>query len=232
VAGGRTARAKRSIGDHQGMSTTTLERPPAPGDIAWVAGITAVKAAIVALAVDAAVNSHQPRFSGKAMKIRALGYVGALTIVPIAWRLRGRQHPYPKELDMLVALPLLADAGGNAVGIYQRAHVDDAIHFANGALLSGVVGTLAMPRTRTAWEAATFAAAVGTAVAAGWEIFEWVALKLGARGMDLSYDDAMADLIETTGGALLGGLVTLLRHPTRLRRVPGRTGDPIISRRS
>ncbi len=214
------------------MSSTTLARPPAPSDIAWFGAITAVKSAVVALAIDAAVNSHQPRFSGKAMKVRALGYVGALTIVPIAWRLRGRKEPYPKELDLLVALPLLADAGGNAVGIYQRAHVDDAIHFANGALFSGVVGTLAMPRTRTAWEAATFAAALGTAVAAGWEIFEWIALKLGARGMDLSYDDAMADLIETSGGALLGGLVTLLRHPTRLRRVPGRAGDPIVSHRA
>jgi hypothetical protein len=213
------------------VTTTTVAGPPAPSDIAWAAAITAVKAGIVALAVDAAVNSNQPRFKGKAMKVRAVGYIGALTIVPMAWRLRGRQQPYPKELDLLVALPILADAGGNAVGIYQRAHVDDAIHFANGALLSGVVGTLAMPRTRTAWEAATFAAAVGTAVAAGWEIFEWVALKLGARGMDLSYDDSMADLIETSGGALLGGLVTLLRHPTRLRRVPGRAGDPIVSPR-
>jgi len=133
---------------------------------------------------------------------------------------------------LLVALPLLADAGGNAIGIYQRAHVDDAIHFANGALLAGVVGALAEPRTRTAWEAGAFAAAIGTAAAAGWEMFEWVASKLGARGMDLSYDDTMEDLIETTAGALLGGLITMLRHPTQLRRVPGRPGDPIVSRRA
>jgi len=215
------------------VSTTTsaaTARPPAVTDIAWTAAITAVKASIVALAVDAAVNSDKPRFRGKAMKIRAVGYIGALLIVPAAWRLRGRPEPYPKELDLLVALPLLADAGGNAVGIYQRAHVDDAIHFANGALLAGVVGAVTTPRTRTAWEAGTFAAAVGTAAAAGWEIFEWVAAKLGARGMDLSYDDTMADLIETSAGALLGGFITLLRHPTRLRRVPGRSGDPIVGR--
>jgi hypothetical protein len=190
-----------------------------------------VKSAVVALAVDAAVNSDQPRFSGKAMKVRAIGYIGGLLVVPAAWRLRGMRDPYPRELDLAVAVPLLADAGGNAIGIYQRAHVDDAIHFANGALLSGVVGALAMPRTRTAWEAGTFAAAVGTATAAGWEIFEWIAYKLGAKGMDLSYDDTMEDLIETTAGALLGGLITLLRHPTRLRRVPGRSGDPIVVRR-
>lgn len=211
------------------MNEPTRPRLPAIADVAWTAAITAVKAAIVALATDAFVNSHQPRFSGKAMKVRALGYTGALLVVPVAWRVLGRKQPYPRELDLLVALPLLADAGGNAVGIYQRAHVDDAIHFANGALLAGVVGTLATPRTGTAWEAATFAGAVGTAVAAGWEIFEWVAFKLGARGMDLSYDDTMADLIETTAGALLGGFVTLLRHPAQLRRVPGRSGDPIVA---
>jgi hypothetical protein len=204
-------------------------RVPAPSDVAWTAAITAVKASVVALAVDAAVNSHQPRFRGKAMKVRAVGYIGGLLVVPVAWRLRGRREPYPRELDMLVALPLLADAGGNAIGIYQNAHVDDAIHFANGALLAGVVGTLAAPRERTAWEAGAFAAAVGTATAAVWEMFEWVAYKLGARGMDLSYDDTMADLIETSAGALLGGVVTLLRHPTRLRKLPGRSGDPIVS---
>ena len=212
------------------MTTTTLARPPAFSDIAWTAAITAVKAAVVALAVDAAANSHQPRFSGKAMKVRALGYIGGLLVVPVVWRLRGRPEPYPRQLDLLVGLPLLADAGGNAIGIYQNAHVDDAIHFANGALLAGVVGTLARPRTRTAWEAATFAAAVGTATAAGWEVFEWIAYKLGARGMDLSYDDTMEDLIETSAGALLGGLITLLQHPTRLARVPGRAGDPIVGR--
>jgi hypothetical protein len=187
-----------------------------------------VKAAVIALAVDAFVNSDQPRFQGKAMKVRALGYAGTLLIVPLAWRLRGRRQPFPRELDLLVSLPLLADAGGNAIGIYQRAHVDDAIHFANGALLAGVIGAVAAPRERTGWEAASFAASTATAVAAAWEMFEWVALKLGAKGMDLSYDDTMEDLIETSAGAVLGGLFTLLRHPARLREVPGRHGDPIV----
>lgn len=202
--------------------------PPALSDLAWTAATTAVKAAVIALAVDAFVNSDKPRFQGKAMKVRALGYTSALLIVPLAWRMRGRKEPYPRELDLLVALPLLADAGGNAIGMYQNAHVDDAIHFANGALLAGVVGAIAAPRDRTAWETATFATAVSTAVAAAWEMFEWIGLKLGAKGMDLSYDDTMEDLIETTAGAFLGGLVTLLRHPARLRQVPGRRGDPIV----
>jgi len=211
-------------------TAATPARPPGLADIGWMAAITAVKAAIVALAVDAFVNSDKPRFQGKAMKVRALGYTGALLVVPTVWRAMGRKERYPRELDLLVALPLLADAGGNAVGMYQNAHVDDAIHFANGALLAGVLGTLAQPRTRTAWEAGAVATSAGVAAAAGWEMFEWLAMKLGAKGMDLSYDDTMADLIETSAGAVLGGVVTLLRHPARLRRVPGRSGDPIVRR--
>jgi hypothetical protein len=219
--------------DDDAVMDTASEAPPTvASDLAWAATATAVKATIVALAVDAFVNSDKPRFRGKAMKARAIGYAGALLVVPVVWRLRGMKERYPRELDLVVALPILADAGGNAIGMYQNAHVDDAIHFANGALLAGVVGSLVQPRTRTAWEAAAFAAALGTAAAAVWEIFEWTAMKLGARGMDLSYDDTMEDLIETSGGALLGALVTLLRNPAPLRRVPGRADDPIIVRRA
>jgi hypothetical protein len=229
------ARARWSacpIVEHDWVTAAAPTRPPSIADVGWTAAITVVKSTVIALAVDAFVNSHSPRFQGKAMKVRAVGYAGALLVVPVAWRLMGRKSRYPRELDLLVALPILADSGGNAIGIYQRAHVDDAIHFANGALLAGVVGTLAAPRTKTAWEAGSFAAAVGVATAAGWEIFEWVAMKLGARGMDLSYDDTMADLVETSAGALLGGMVALLRHPARLRRVPGRADDPIVTSRS
>jgi len=212
------------------MTAATDLRQPAAADLAWTATITGIKATIVALAVDAFVNSNKPRFSGKAMKIRALGYAGALLVVPIAWRIRGRQEPYPRELDLAMALPILADAGGNAIGMYQNAHVDDAIHFANGALLAGIVGSVVEPRTRTAWEAAAFAASLGTAAAAVWEMFEWTASKLGAHGMDLTYDDTIEDMVETSAGALLGALITLLRSPARLRRVPGRADDPILHR--
>lgn len=202
--------------------------PPTLGDLAWVAAITAAKSSVVWLALDAFLNSNSPRYSGKAMRIRALGYAGGMLLVPLAWRARGRPQPYPRELDLAVTLPLLVDAGGNAIGIYQRAHVDDLVHFADGALLSSVVGALATPRVKTSWEAAGVAALAGTAAAGLWEIGEWVGLKLGAKGMDLSYDDTMTDLAETVAGAFMGGLVTLLRHPSRLRQVPGRPTDPVV----
>jgi len=210
-------------------SAPSASQPPSPGDVAWQATITTVKAAIVALAVDAYVNSNSPRFRGKGMRLRAFGYTASLFIVPIVWRLRGRSERYPRELDLAIAVPMLVDAAGNAVGIYQGGHVDDAVHFANGAVFSAVVGAIAAPRMRTAWEAAGLATLSGIAAGALWEMAEWTGMKLGAKGMDLTYDDTMEDLIETSAGALLGGVLTLLRAPTRLRRVPGRAGDRIVA---
>ncbi len=203
---------------------------PSPGDVAWVAAISVVKATVIALAIDAFLHSESPRYHGKGMRVRAIGYAGAMLVVPLAWRVRGRRAPYPKELDLAVTLPLLVDAGGNAMGIYQRAHVDDVIHFVDGALVASVAGALATPRVRTSWEAAGAATTIGIAAAGLWEVAEWIGLKLGARGMNLTYEDTMTDLLETSAGAVLGGVVTLLRHPTRLRRVPGRAGDPVVDR--
>lgn len=207
-------------------------RPPTPAELALDAAITAGKATVIALAVDAFLNSGAPRYSGKAMRIRAVGYAGGMLLVPLAWRVRGRPEPYPRALDLAVTLPLLVDAGGNATGIYRRAHIDDLVHFADGALAASVVGALVTPRVKTSWEAAGVAALAGTAAAGLWELGEWFGLKVGAKGMDLSYDDTMIDLAETTAGALLGGLITLLRHPSRLRQVPGRPADPVVSRAS
>ena len=202
--------------------------PPTPTDLALTAAIAAVKATVIALAVDAFLNSSAPRYHGKGMRLRAIGYTGGMLLVPVAWRMMGRKDPYPRALDLAVTVPLLVDAGGNAIGIYRRAHVDDLIHFADGALVASIVGALVTPRVRTSWEAAGVAAASGTAAAGIWEIGEWIGLKLGAKGMDLTYDDTMTDLIETTAGALLGAAVTLLRHPSRLRRLPGRAGDTLL----
>jgi hypothetical protein len=214
----------------QAASAARLAAPPTPADVLWVAGIAAAKAAVVASAIDAFVNSSAPRYSGKAMRIRAIGYTGGMLLVPLAWRLAGRPQPYPRELDLAVTLPLLVDAGGNAIGIYRRAHIDDLIHFADGATLASVAGALATPRVKTSWEAAGIAALTGIAAAGLWEIAEWLGMKLGAKGMDLTYDDTMTDLAETASGALLGAAITLLRHPSRLRTVPGRPGDPVVAR--
>ncbi len=188
-------------------------QPPAWLDRALDVLIVAAKAATIACAIDAVMHADSPRLRGKAIRTRAIGYTGGLFIVPVLWRLLPDRGRYPRGLDLAVTVPLLIDAGGNALGLYEEAHLDDVVHFLNAAIVSGVAGALFATQTDEPWQAAL--AGTGTAIAGetAWEIAEWLAQKAGADGMNLTYDDTMADLSESTLGALVGGLVTLLRMP-------------------
>src|SRR5215207_6614904 len=121
----------------------------------------AAKAATVACAVDALLHADSARLRGKAIRTRAVGYTAALLIVPLAWRLLpGPRGPYPRALDLGVTVPLLADAAGNALGVYERARVDDAVHVANAALLAAASGSLIAPHVDDAWQAALAGGAI------------------------------------------------------------------------
>jgi hypothetical protein len=188
-------------------------RPPS-----WIAraldvAMVAAKAATIACAVDAVLNASSARLRGKGIRTRAIGYTGGLFIVPVLWRLLPDRGRYPRGLDLAVTLPLLIDASGNALGLYEEAHLDDVVHFLNAAIVSGVAGALFATRTDEPWQAAL--AGTGTAIAGetAWEITEYLAMKAGADGMDLTYDDTMADLAESSLGAIAGGIVTWLRMP-------------------
>ena len=175
--------------------------------------ILAAKAVTLACAVDAVLNADSPRLRGKAMRTRALGYTAGLFLVPVLWRMLPNRGRYPRGLDLAVTIPLLIDAGGNAAGLYEEAHLDDVVHFLNAAIVSGVAGALFATRTDDPWQAAL--AGTGAAITAetAWEIAEWVAYEAGAEGMDLTYGDTRADLAESSAGAIVGGLVTWLRMP-------------------
>lgn len=176
--------------------------------------LVAAKAATIAFGIDALLNADTKRFRGKAMRPRAIGYIGALAVVPLAWRLLPNRGRYPRGLDFAVTVPLLLDAAGNGLGIYEDAHVDDVVHVANAAIVSGIAGALFAPRVDERWHAA--AAGVGFAIVAEtmWEIVEYSAWKvLRADGMNLTYEDTMDDIIDSTLGAIAGGLFTLTRVP-------------------
>jgi hypothetical protein len=187
--------------------------PPPWFDRALGVSIVAAKAATIACAIDGFVNADTPRLRGKGIRARAFGYTGALFLVPGIWRLLPNRGRYPRGLDLAVTLPLLIDAGGNALGLYDEAHLDDVVHFLNAAIVAGVAGALFATRTDDPWPAAF--AGTGTAIAgeAIWEIGEYVAMKAGANGMGLSYRDTVADLADSILGAIVGGVVTWLRMP-------------------
>jgi hypothetical protein len=190
---------------------------------ALAVAIVAAKTATVAFAVDAFANADSPRLQGKAIRTRAVGYAGALLVVPLLWRLLPDRGRYPRALDLAVTIPLLLDAGGNALDLYEEAHIDDVVHVANSAIASGVAGALFAPRVDERWQAALIGAGVSITGATAWELMEYGAMRLGADGMDLTYDDTMADLAEGFVGAALGALFTLTRVP-RARRERDRRG--------
>jgi hypothetical protein len=187
-------------------------RPPIVENALAIA-VLAAKSATVACALYALRHADTPRLRGKGIRTRAVGYIGGLLVVPLIWSLLPEKARYPRTLDLAVTIPLLLDAGGNALGKYQEAHVDDVVHIANAAIVSGVVGALAAPNVDERWQAAGIGAGVAVAGASAWELMEYVGLQLGAKGMDLTYDDTMADIAEGFVGAALGALFTLTRVP-------------------
>ena len=177
------------------------------------AAIVATKALTIGFAVDAVVNARSARLRGKAIRTRAFGYVGGLFIVPAIWIMLPDRGRYPRALDFAVTIPLLLDAGGNSLGLYNDAHIDDLVHVANSAIVSGVAGALFAPRVDQRWQAALAGAGVSIAGGSAWELLEYGAMRLGANGMNLTYDDTMADLFDGWVGAIVGAAFTLTRVP-------------------
>jgi hypothetical protein len=218
---GDTGAASARNGDAAAVETPQSEpgghrlafTPPRWLDRALEAAIIAAKAATVACAIDGFVNADTPRLRGKGIRARAFGYTGALFVVPAIWRLLPDRGRYPRGLDLAVTLPLLIDAGGNALGLYNDAHLDDVVHFLNSAIVAGVAGALFATRTDDPWLAAL--AGTGTAISGEtmWEIAEYLAMRAGATGMGLTYQDTISDLADSTLGAIVGGIVTWLRMP-------------------
>jgi hypothetical protein len=194
--------------------TTRLAFAPPPWlDRVLEAAIVATKVATIACAIDGFVNANTPRLRGKAIRTRAIGYTAGLFLVPAIWRILPDRGRYPRGLDLAVTLPLLIDAGGNALGLYEDAHLDDVVHFLNGAIVSGLAGALFATRTDEPLEAALAGTTAAIAAETAWEIAEFLAMKAGADGMDLTYEDTIADLAESAAGAVVGGLVTWARMP-------------------
>jgi hypothetical protein len=187
---------------------------PSTGDRVVDALTLGAKVATVGFAVDALLNADSPRLRGKAIRTRAIGYTAALFIVPLGWRfLPGRPRGYPRALDLAVTLPLLADAAGNAFGIYEKARVDDIVHTANAAILAGASGSLIAPNVDEPWQAALAGGAIAIAGETLWETFEYAAWRLGQGGMNLTYEDTMDDIVGTWIGAIIGAVFVLARAP-------------------
>jgi hypothetical protein len=150
------------------------------------------------------VFSDLERFNGKAMVARALTYPLAALVVPVVWWLRGRPRPYPHLIDSLIVLPFVVDTGGNVLDLYSVSWFDDLAHFLNWTIL---VSAFAIALRRTPLGAVPvwgLAVGLGAATEILWEIGEYLVMKLGSSGLQLTYEDTIGDLALGGCGTLLG----------------------------
>jgi hypothetical protein len=172
----------------------------------------AVKALTAGFAVYAFVNSESPYLKDKGMRMRGVGYLAGLTLVPSVWAAQGHARPYPAGADLAISTPLLVDASGNALGIYETSdRMDDVVHMANSASLTGVFGGVISAHTTTRAQATAAVVAFGICGGVAWELMEYIGAALGLRKLGISTKDTEADLAMDLIGTAIGAAVTWIR---------------------
>ncbi len=169
----------------------------------------AVKLLLVGLLIFSLAASDLPQFAGKAMAARALTYPWSALLLPTVWWLRGRPSPYPHLVDALIVLPFLVDVAGNAANLYNTTrYFDDIAHFGNWMFLVTAFGAIMASLPLSRLNAAALTLGFGTTANVLWEIAEYVVMRLGSSGLNLTYEDTIGDLALSLCGALVGALLT------------------------
>ncbi|WP_423919560.1 hypothetical protein [Candidatus Poriferisodalis sp.] len=184
-----------------------------------VAVAMAFKVAL-ALCFVVAIAVPLDHLEGKGMAFRFPLFMLSAVVVPLAWR--GRFGPYPATADVLIVAPFLIDTLGNLAYVYDTFDAtDDVLHAVNWILLVGAFhawryrrggGANRLSRT-DAWLLGT---GLGALAIVGWEAAEWIVAETGAGGgLDLTYDDTVADLVLSTGGGMIGSVLAVTLFPSR-----------------
>ena len=205
IVGGHGSRAKRAL------------------RIAGWAALGLAKAGTVAFTLEGVLWPDQPKYKGKAMRIRSLGYFGGLSLVPAAWLANDRTKPYPVAADLAMSTPLLIDAAGNSLGIYDEARIDDLVHFMNAVALAGLFGAAVSSHVDSREKAAAATLVFGLLGELLFDLMEYGAEKLGYTGLGLSAEDTIAD----TAMAALGTCVAATVTWARWRPNPGASSLPL-----
>ena len=128
--------------------------------------------------------------------------------------------PRPYDLGFLVAMTLTG--WGDALGLYDRfPRYDNVVHFLVPAAIAPIVYILlaradALPDLRDRSERRHHVGvflvtlALGLAIGAVWEIFEWCSDRLFGSHLALGESDTIGDLVADGCGALFGGALLVL----------------------
>ena len=122
-----------------------------------------------------------------------------------------RQARYPLAADLAMTGPMLVDAAGNSLGIYDAARVDDAVHFLNAAVLASLFGAVISSHVDSRRTAVAATLAFGVLGEIAFDGMEYAAERIGFTGLGLSERDTIADVAMATIGTLIAAAVTWAR---------------------
>ena len=163
----------------------------------------AIKAAVIAFALVPLVSPESPQFAGKAMGARAVIYPVFVLLIPAVWLLSARPRPYPFVADIALGLPFAIDAGANVLGLFAISGFDALPHATGWFFLALAFGLAVAPMVRPRWAVFLLVVGFGATIDVLWEIGEYLLMKSGSSGLQLTYDNTIQDL----GMSFLGGVV-------------------------
>jgi len=166
-----------------------------------------VKAAVLGLSLYPLVRPGSSHFAGKAMGVRAVLYPATTLLIPATWLLAGRPEPYPFLADIALALPFVFDAAGNVFGWFAIRGFDALPHGLGWFFLSIAFGLAVAPLAGEPWIAFGLVLGFGAVVDILWEAGEFLLMKSGASGLQLTYENTIQDLVLSLSGAAVAALV-------------------------
>jgi hypothetical protein len=181
-----------------------------------------VKLAVIGLAVYPLLRPGSSHFAGKAMGVRVLIYPAAVLIIPAIWLLSGRPAPYPFLADIAFGLPFAIDAGANVFGLFAIKRFDIVPHLSGWFFLTTAFGLGVAPLVDQRWVAFGLVLGFGAVIDILWEAAEFLLMRSGASGLELTYENTIQDLVVSLAGAALGALVVA----TVLWPAPGTPATP------
>jgi hypothetical protein len=167
----------------------------------------AVKAAVVALSLYPLLDPSSSHFAGKAMGVRALIYPGFTLLIPAVWLLSGRPSPYPFVADIALGLPFALDAAGNVFGLFAIDGFDRIPHASGWFFLSLAFGLAVAPMLESRLVGFGLVLGFGAVVDILWEIGEFLLMKSGSSGLQLTYENTVQDLAMSLLGAAIAAVV-------------------------
>jgi hypothetical protein len=204
-----------------------------------IAGLAALKAAILAITVASLAVPSLHEFAGEAMTGRIAVYIAAVLVLPAVTLVRGRPG-YPLVADWFLMMPVAFDVVGNSLHLYGHVdHYDDGAHLIGVAFSAAFAAALLRGRVSGRLALAGVAVAGGLVIGVGIKLVEFVLFShTQATGLS-AYNDTIGDLaMDLLGAALAATLVLVLpaRQPqaaasSRLRPMAAFTSAPSTSAR-